>query len=94
MKTKQDILNLETIDKFKESLYSALTKNTLVISSNIENEDIAVELTSKDSVLEVFINNETKTMSNSEFENNFLNYLYNDTKSNLIVLSLKQTYKK
>ena len=94
MKNKQDILNLETIDKFKESLYSALTKNTLVISSNIENEDIAVELTSKDSVLEVFINNETKTMSNSEFENNFLNYLYNDTKSNLIVLSLKQTYKK
>jgi hypothetical protein len=91
MKIEQNILNLEDIEKFKESLFDTLKNNTLVIKSNVENEDIIIELASKDTLVEVTIDNQTKAMSINEFEKDFLNFLYNDIKSDLIVLSLKQT---
>jgi hypothetical protein len=90
---KQDIFNLENTEVFKSSLYDALKDNTVVIASNVENEDIIIELTQTESGILVNIDNESKPMSINEFETNFLNLLYGDIKSDLIVLSLKQNNK-
>jgi hypothetical protein len=90
---KQDIFNLETTEVFKSSLYDALKDNTVVIVSNVENENITIELTKTESEILVNIDSESKPMSINEFETNYLNLLHGDVKSDLIVLSLKQNNK-
>lgn len=91
MKDEQKIVEIETLEGFKSSLLETLKNNTLVVGSNVKNEDIAIELTLKDESVQVTIDSKTKAMSINEFEKDFLHVLYNDIKTDLIVLSLKQT---